>query len=50
MVATESPIKTLDDLVQKFKTEPGSVSWGGFALGSPDHLLCATIVKAIAAT
>ena len=23
------------------------MSWGGFALGSPDHLLCASIVKAI---
>jgi putative tricarboxylic transport membrane protein len=47
VVAADSPIKTLDDLVQKFKTDPGSVSWGGFALGSPDHLLCASIVKAI---
>jgi putative tricarboxylic transport membrane protein len=47
VVAADSPIKTLDDLVQKFKADPGSVSWGGFALGSPDHLLCAMTVKAI---
>ena len=47
VVAADSPIKTLDDLVRKFKADPGSVSWGGFALGSPDHLLCASIVKAI---
>ena len=47
VVAGDSPIKTLDDLVQKFKADPGSVSWGGFALGSPDHLLCAMIVKAV---
>ena len=47
VVAADSPIKTLDDLVQKFKADPGSVSWGGFALGSPDHLLCAMIVKAV---
>ena len=46
VVAADSPIKTLDDLVQKFKADPGSVSWGGFALGSPDHLLCAMTVKA----
>jgi putative tricarboxylic transport membrane protein len=46
VVAADSPIKTLDDLVRKFKADPGSVSWGGFALGSPDHLLCAMIVKA----
>jgi putative tricarboxylic transport membrane protein len=47
VVAADSPIKTLDDLIEKFKADPGSVSWGGFALGSPDHLLCASIVKAI---
>ena len=46
VVAADSPIKTLDDLVAKFKADPGSVSWGGFALGSPDHILCALIVKA----
>ena len=47
VVAGDSPIRTLDDLVQKFKADPGSVSWGGFALGSPDHLLCAMTVKAV---
>jgi putative tricarboxylic transport membrane protein len=45
VVAADSPIKTLDDLLAKFKADPGSVSWGGFALGSPDHILCALIVK-----
>lgn len=47
VVAADSPIRTLDDLIRKFKADPGSVSWGGFALGSPDHLLCASIVRAI---
>ena len=46
VVAADSPLKTLDDLIQKFKADPGSVSWGGFALGSPDHILCALVVKA----
>jgi putative tricarboxylic transport membrane protein len=46
-VAAESPIKTLADLQAKFKADPGSVSWGGFALGSPDHLLSALTVKAM---
>ena len=50
VVAGDSPIKTLDDLVQKFKADPGSVSWGGFALGSPDHLLCAIPPRRSAAT
>ncbi|KAA0578373.1 tripartite tricarboxylate transporter substrate binding protein [Azospirillum sp. B21] len=46
VVAADSPIKTLDDLIRKFKADPGSVSWGGFAVGSPDHILYALIVKA----
>jgi putative tricarboxylic transport membrane protein len=46
VVAADSPVKTLDDLVAKFKADPGSASWSGFALGSPDHLLCAMVVKA----
>jgi putative tricarboxylic transport membrane protein len=45
-VAAESPIKTVTDLVSKFKQDPGSVTWGGFAHGSPDHVLCGLVVKA----
>jgi putative tricarboxylic transport membrane protein len=45
-VGANSPIKTVGDLVGKFKENPGSVSWGGFALGSPDHLLSGLVVKA----
>jgi len=45
-VAADSPVKTLGDLLGKFKENPGSVSWGGFALGSPDHLLSGLVVKA----
>jgi putative tricarboxylic transport membrane protein len=46
VVAANSPVKTLGDLVAKFKENPGSVSWGGFALGSPDHILSGLVVKA----
>jgi len=45
-MAANSPIKTVNDLVAKFKENPGSVSWGGFAPGSPDHLLSGLVVKA----
>ncbi len=45
-VATESPIKTVGDLIRKFNDNPGSVTWGGFAHGSPDHLLSGLVVKA----
>ena len=44
-VSASSPIKTLDDLLSKFKENPGSVSWGGFAPGSPDHILSGLVVK-----
>ena len=47
IVAADSPIKTLDDLARMFREDPGSVSWGGFALGSPDHLVSAMTVKAM---
>ncbi|BDA83341.1 C4-dicarboxylate ABC transporter substrate-binding protein [Aureimonas sp. SA4125] len=46
VVAAESPIKSLDDLVKAYKAEPGAVSWAGFGLGSPDHLVSAQVVKA----
>ena len=39
-VAANHPIKSVTDLVSKFKQDPGSVTWGGFAHGSPDHVLC----------
>src|SRR5829696_10593356 len=46
LVAAGSPIKTLKDLIDKFKESPGSVTWGGFAPGSPDHILSGLVVKA----
>jgi putative tricarboxylic transport membrane protein len=47
VVGADSPIKTLDDLAAMYKADPGSVTWGGFALGSPDHLVSAMTVKAM---
>ena len=47
VVAAASPLRTLGDLVAAFKADPGAVSWGGFGIGSPDHLLSAQVVKAI---
>ena len=47
VVSAKSEIKTLDDLVKKYKADPGSVSWGGFGIGSPDHLVSALVIKAV---
>ena len=46
VVASDSPIRSLGDLIGRFKADPGSVSWGGFAVGSPDHILYGLLVKA----
>lgn len=46
VVGADSPIKTPQDLIEKFRADPGSVSWGGFAIGSPDHILSGLVVKA----
>lgn len=46
VVGADSPIKSLADLKAMYEADPGSVSWGGFALGSPDHLVSAMTVKA----
>lgn len=46
VVPATSPIRSLADLKAAFDADPGAVSWGGFALGSPDHILSALTVKA----
>ncbi|MDX6805549.1 Bug family tripartite tricarboxylate transporter substrate binding protein [Terrihabitans rhizophilus] len=46
VVSAKSDIKTLDDLMAKYKADPGSVSWGGFGIGSPDHFVSALVIKA----
>jgi putative tricarboxylic transport membrane protein len=46
VVPTASPIKTLKDLVDKFKADPGSVSWGGGSAGGTDHILAGLIAQA----
>ncbi|MBP2314924.1 Bug family tripartite tricarboxylate transporter substrate binding protein [Azospirillum soli] len=47
VVPTDSPIKTFDDLIKKFKADPGSVSWGGGSAGGSDQILAGLIAKAV---
>jgi putative tricarboxylic transport membrane protein len=42
VIINKSPVS----LAQTYKAEPGAVSWAGFGLGSPDHLVSAQVVKA----
>ena len=39
--------KTLKELLDKFKANPGSVSWGGGSAGGTDHILIGLIAKAV---
>ena len=44
-VATDSPIKTVDDLVKAMKADLGAVSIGGGSAGGVDHIVMALIAK-----
>jgi putative tricarboxylic transport membrane protein len=39
--------KTLKELLEKFKANPGSVSWGGGSAGGTDHILIGLIAKEV---
>jgi putative tricarboxylic transport membrane protein len=46
VVPTNSPHKTMQDLVAALKKDPGAVSWGGGSAGGTDHILAGLIAKA----
>jgi putative tricarboxylic transport membrane protein len=46
VVPAASPIKSLGDLVEKLKADPGSVSWAGGSAGGVDHIAVGLIAKA----
>ena len=45
VVPANSPIKTMKDVVEMLKKDPGSVKWGGGSRGSVDHISVAQIAK-----
>jgi len=47
VVPTESPIQSLQDLIGKFRADPGSVSWGGGSAGGSDQILAGLIAKEV---
>ncbi|KJX87601.1 UPF0065 protein [Agrobacterium tumefaciens] len=46
VVPASSPLKTIGDLVDQLKKDPGSVSWGGGSAGGTDHIAVGLIAKA----
>jgi len=49
VVPADSAIKSMADLTQKLKADPGSVSWGGGSAGGTDHIVAGLIAKAVGA-
>ena len=47
VVPAKSPHKTLKELLDAFKANPGSVSWGGGSAGGTDHILIGLMAKAV---
>lgn len=45
IVVPASGPKTLKELLEKFKANPGSVSWGGGSAGGVDHILAGLVAK-----
>jgi putative tricarboxylic transport membrane protein len=46
VVPASSDIKTIGELVEKLKADPGSVSWGGGSAGGVDHIVVGQIAAA----
>ena len=46
VVPSESPIRGMRDLVERFRSRPESISWGGGSAGGTDHILAGMIASA----
>ena len=42
-----SPLKTMGDVIEQMKKDPGSVKWGGGSRGSTEHIAAAMIARAV---
>jgi putative tricarboxylic transport membrane protein len=49
VLPSDSPFKTMKDVVEQMKKDPGSVKWGGGSKGSIDHISVAMIARATGA-
>ena len=47
VVPAGSPLKTMKDVVEQLKKDPGSVKWGGGSRGSTEHIAAAMIAQAV---
>ncbi|GAB4087971.1 Bug family tripartite tricarboxylate transporter substrate binding protein [Hydrogenophaga soli] len=47
VVPAGSPLKTMKDVVEQLKKDPGSIKWGGGSRGSTEHIAAAMIAQAV---
>jgi putative tricarboxylic transport membrane protein len=49
VLPADSPFKTMKDVIDQLKKDPGSVKWGGGSRGSTEHIAAAMIARAVGA-
>ena len=47
VLPANSPFKTIKDVVEQMKKDPGSVKWGGGSRGSTEHIAAAMIAREV---
>lgn len=47
VLPANSPLKTMKDVVEQLKKDPGSVKWGGGSRGATEHIAAAQIAQAV---
>ena len=47
VVPAHSPLKTMKDVVEQLKKDPGSVKWGGGSRGSTEHIAAAMLAREV---
>ncbi len=45
VVPAESPLKSMKEVIEQLKKDPGSVKWGGGSRGSTEHIAAAMIAR-----
>ena len=47
VVPANSPLKTMKDVVEQLKKDPGSITWGGGSKGSTEHISASMLARAV---
>ena len=47
VLPTNSPFKTMKDVVEQLKKDPGSVKWGGGSRGSTEHIAACMLARSV---